>query len=252
MALNPYLSVHTKGYPTAQNLYESMLIENIQISGDDYYYIPRELSSRMDNIFGEDVLSSFSAYAILEMYLSDFTGYGGEQEMISKFGIEVRNTATFLVSRKRYGEVVVPILPEGRNAAVKWRPCEGDLIYVPVSKSLFEIKFCDDESPAFYQLSKKYIWSLRCELVQLNNEKFTTGVPDIDVFNINLDRLNTGINQEDGFSILCEDGGVMLDEDYVISQAYTEELGFGNNDDIKKEFMEIMNFDEKNPFSERF
>lgn len=251
--LNPYLSVHTTGYGPSQDLYESMVIENIQISGQNYYYIPRTLSGNFDQIFGEDVLSSFESYAEVEMYLSDFTGYGGESEMISKFGFEIRDTASFVISRKRYLEEVVPIVPSDRHEKLKWRPCEGDLIYAPFSKSLFEIKFVEDEAPGFYQLNKKYVWSIRCELVQLNNEKFSTGITDIDdMYNINVDRLNTCVLLETGFNVLCEDGGVMLDEDYQVSVPVDDLLGYGDNSEIKKQFLDIMNFDSSNPFNEKF
>jgi hypothetical protein len=253
MALNPYLSVHTNGYTTGRDLYENMIIENIQISGLDVVYIPRTLSSRFDQIFGEDVLSSFDSHVVIEMYLSDTSGFGGESEMISKFGFEIRDTASFIVSRKRYTEMVIPIVPSDRNDKLKWRPCEGDLIYLPVSKSLFEIKFVEDEAPGFYQLSKKYVWTIRCELVQLNNEKFETGHVEVDnAFNINIDRLNTAILIENGFTMLAEDGGVILGEDYEISSPVDDVIGYGDNDAIKKEFMEIMNFSEDNPFGERF
>jgi Virus neck protein len=250
--LNPYLSVHTTGYDTAHNLYADMIDENIEISGQEYYYIPRTLSDSMDNIFGEDILSSFNSYVSIPMYVLDFTGWGGEQEMLSKFGMEVRNTASFIISRRMYKDSVVPIVPANRHENLKFRPNEGDLIYVPFSNSLMEVKFVDDENPVFYQLSKKFVWSLRCELVTLNNENFNTGIPDIDAFNINLDRLNTGVNMETGFSIICEDGGNVLNEEYTVSEAYSEQLGFGNNDEIKREFMDIMNFDANNPFSSTF
>jgi len=251
--INPYLTSATTGYAPTQDLYESLIIENIQISGQNYYYIPRTLSTKFDQIFGEDVLSSFQSYAEIEMYLSDVTGYGGESEMLSKFGMEIRDTASFVISRKRYHDAVVPIIPSDRNEKIKYRPCEGDLIFAPFSKSLFEIKFVEDEAPSFYQLNKKFVWSLRCELVQLNNEKFSTGNQEVDsMFNINLDRLNTGILMENGFAILCEDGGVLLDESYQVSSPFDDVIGFGDNDAIKKEFMEIMNFSADNPFGEKF
>lgn len=251
--LNPYLNSATVGYAPTQNLYESLVIENIQISGQNYYYIPRTLSTKFDQLFGEDILSSFDSYAEIEMYLSDFTGYSGESEMLSKFGMEIRDTASFLISRKRFTDVVVPIIPLDRNEKLKWRPCEGDLIYAPFSKSMFEIKFVEDEAPGFYQINKKYVWTLRCELVQLNNESFNTGANEVDdMYNINIDRLNTGILMENGFNILTEDGGNLLDEDYVVSKPFDDMRGFGDNDTIKKEFMDIMNFDSNNPFAERF
>lgn len=251
--LNPYLNSATVGYAHTQDLYESLVIENIQISGQDYFYIPRTLSDRVDQVFGEDVLSSFDSYTEIEMYLSDFTGYSGESEMLSKFGMEIRDTASFIISRKRYTELVVPNVPADRNENIKWRPCEGDLIYAPFSKSLFEIKFVEDEAPGFYQINKKYVWALRCELVQLNNENFNTGSDEVDsLFGVNVERLNTGILAEDGSTLLTETGGVVLDEAYVVSKPFDDMLGFGDNDAIKKEFKDIMNFDANNPFAERF
>ena len=250
--LNPYLSSNTTGYAPTQNLYESLVIENIQISGQNYYYIPRILSAATDQIFGEDGLSTFEKAAQIEMYLSDFSGWGGEQEMISKFGFEVRNTATLTISRKRFQEEIYPITPDNRPENLKVRPCEGDFIYAPFSGSLLEIKFVDDEAPVFYQMNKKYTWSLRCELAQLNNERFNTGVPDIDAFGINLDRLNSATMQETGDGIMLEDGGTLIDEDFTVAEPYTEDVNYGNNVELKKEFMDIMNFDAKNPFSERF
>jgi len=119
--------------------------------------------------------------------------------------------------------------------------------------SLFEIKFVDDENPVFYQLSKKYTWSLRCELVQLNNERFTTGIPDIDLYGEGLDRLNMGIVMEDGSYLIQEgEGGIFIDESYTVGEPYMEQTNFGDNDLIKQEFMEILNFDANNPFADRF
>lgn len=253
MATNTYFTSHNQGNAAENDLYEGMVIESIQMTGQDYYYIPRELSDRFDQLFGEDVLSSFNNHAVIEMWLENFTGYGGESEMLSKFGLETRDTASFIVSRKRFAEVVVPIMPVGRNDNVKWRPCEGDLIYVPFSQSLFEIKFVEDEYPGFYQLRKKYVWSLRCELVQLNNDKFNTGIPEVDdTFGRNINRLNNTIQLEDGFALLWEDGGSVIDDEYEVSIPYDDLLGYGENAAIKKEFMDIMDFSSSDPFNERF
>lgn len=252
MTTNSYLHPQ-QGYSSEQDLYEGLVIENIQISGNDVMYIPRTISGNFDQIFGEDILSSFDSYATIEMWLSDFTGYGGESEMLSKFGMEIRDTASFMVSRKRFVEECTPIAPESRPDVIKVRPCEGDLIFVPFSKSLFEIKFVEDEYPGFYQLNKKYIWTLRCELVQLNNEDFNTGNQEVDdMFGNNLNRLGETILNENGTYMLTEDGGRMLDERYVVSKPFDDLLGYGDNDAIKKEFLGIMNFDAKNPFNEKF
>lgn len=251
--LSQYFTSHNRGFAAEQDLYESMIIENIQWSGQEYVYIPRHLSESFDQIFGEDVLSSFDSSASIEMWCENYNSYGGESEMISKFGMEIRDTATFIISRKRYSEEIVPIVPVDRNVSVKWRPCEGDLIYAPFSQSMFEIKFVEDEYPGFYQLKKKYVWALRCELVQLNNEKFQTGVDEIDdTFNTNINRLGYEFLQEDGFRLLTEDGGSFIQEDFYETKPYTDLVGYGDDDVLKREFMEIMDFDESSPFGERF
>ena len=245
--INQYLSAPTVGIQSEWNLYENMIIESIQVAGQNYIYIPRTLN-KLDQIFGEDVLSSFDSYAEIELYLSDFTGYGGESEMMSKFGMEIRDTASFVVSRRRYTETVVPIVPATRNEKLKWRPCEGDLIYSEFNKSLFEIKFVEDES-TFYQLRKKYVWTLRCELVMLNNEKFDTGNEEVDsYYNIGLNRLNNVLLSESGLDIVLEDGGNVIVEDYQESRPYDDMIGFGDNTSFKKEFLDIMQFDPNDPF----
>ncbi len=247
MTINSYFHASSKGHETEQKLYESIFIESIQISGQNYIYIPRTLN-KLDQIFGEDVLSSFDTYVEIEMYLLDFTGYAGESEMMSKFGMEIRDTASFIISRKRYKDVVVPILPDSRDEKLKWRPNEGDLIYSQFSKSLFLIKFVEDES-SFYQLNFKPGWTLRCELVILNNEKFDTGHDEIDqIFGTNLNRLDNVVKTESGFDIVLEDGGTLLTEDYVESKQPDDMAGYGDNSQFKKEFLEIMQFDPNDPF----
>jgi hypothetical protein len=250
MAVNQYFQTSETGYASEQDLVESLNIEAIQIAGQNYIYIPRTLN-KLDKIFGEDVLSSFDSYAEIEMYLLDFQGMGGQSEILTKFGMEIQDTASFIVSRKRFKETVVPIVPSTRNPAVAWRPNEGDLVYAPHSKSLFEIKFVEDEEPGYYQLNKKYVWTLRTELVQFNNEKFGTGYEEVDAyFGTNLNRLDMAFELEDGTGVIAmETGGYALLEDYVVSKEYDDMRGFGDNDAIKEEFVKIMNFDAKNPFA---
>jgi hypothetical protein len=249
---NPYFKAQ-KGVATEQALYERMIIESIEIAGLDVFYIPRKISDRMDQIFGEDVLSSFESYAEVCVYINDITAWGGEGQMLSKFGLEQRDTATIVIARKKYTDLVVPIVPSDRHEKLKWRPNEGDLIYLPFSHSLMEIKFVEDEDPSFYQLNKKFVWTMRCELMQLNNDKFDTGIPEVDdKFNLNFDRLAFNIMTEDGFSLLKEDGGVIVSEEYTVAEPYVEIANYGDNEEIKKEFLDIMNFNSDNPFNERF
>lgn len=248
MAVNQYFTAQT-GVVSEQDLVEKLNIEAIQIAGLDLVYIPRTIN-KLDRIFGEDVLSSFDSYATIEMYILDFQGAGGQSEMLSKFGMEIRDTMSFIVSRRRFNETVVPIVPVTRDPKVAWRPNEGDLIYLPYSKSLFEIKFVEDEEPSYYQLNKKYVWTLRAELIQFNNEKFDTGHAEVDAYYMaNLNRLDMCIQLEDGSGVLeLETGGYTLLEDYSVSKEYDDMRGFGDNDAIKAEFVKIMNFNEADPF----
>jgi len=251
MATNPYFQMANVGYASEQNLVEAMNIEAIQIAGIDLIYIPRTIN-KLDRIFGEDVLSSFDTYAKIEMYILDFQGAGGQSEILSKFGMEIQDTMSFIVSRKRYKEVVVPIVPSTRDPKVAWRPNEGDLIYLPFSKALYTIMFVEDEEPGWYQLQKKYVWSLRCELVQLNNEKFETGYNEVDeYFGANLNRLDMGFALESGSGVieLEGSGGYLLLEEYSVSKEYDDTRGFGDNDSIKQEFVKIMDFSSSNPFA---
>lgn len=246
--INSYFRGATVGYKPEQDFVESMVIESIQISGLNVIYIPRTMN-KIDKIFGEDILSTFEHYAEIEMYLVDYNGFGGNSEMLSRFGMQISDTASFLVSRKRFKEAVVPNLPVSRNENVTWRPNEGDLIYVPNNKSLLEIVFVEDEENAFYQLNKKYVWTLRCEMFRSNNEKVSTGHTDVDTYyGANINRLDMSILSETGFHIVPESGGYVLQEDYVVSKEYDDVRGYGDNDAIKKEFLQIMDFDESNPF----
>lgn len=236
------------GTPSEQAYVESMNIEAIQIAGIDIVYLPRTLN-KFDQVFGEDTLSSFNSHAIVEAWLQDYTGYGGEGEMIAKFGLEVRDTCTIIIARQRFTEEVVPVLPANRDATVTWRPNEGDLIYVPTSQSLFEIKFVEDEEPGFYQLNKKYVWSIRCELTQLNNETFNTGYAEVDdMYGENMNRLNDIIDDETGFDFIQESGGELLTEVQDNAKPYNDIIGYGDDDELAKEFLEIIDTSKKNPF----
>jgi hypothetical protein len=250
MPVNPYFQNANTGYASEQNLVEDLNIEAIEIAGLDVIDIPRTIN-KLDKIFGEDVLSSFDSYASIPMYILDFQGSGGQSEMLAKFGMEIRDTISFLVSRKRYKEIVVPIVPSSRDAKVVWRPNEGDLIFLPFSKSLYQIMFVEDEEPSFYQLSKKYVWTLRAELIQFNNETFATGHEEVDAYYMaNLNRLDMCILLEDGSGVMeLETGGYTLLEDYSVSKEYDDMRGFGDNEAIKAEFVKIMDFSDKDPFA---
>ena len=165
MAINKYFVNYNSKYE--QNLLEDLVVETIKIHGLDMYYIPRELVDR-ENIFGDDPISNFRQHFIIEMYIQSVDGFEGDGDIIGKFGLEIRDSATLVVSKKRF-----------QNVTDKFRPLEGDLIYFPLSKKFFEIKFVEHENP-FYQLGKNYVYSLSVELFQFSEEEIFTQIEEID------------------------------------------------------------------------
>ena len=144
MPRNVYFSQAVK---SEQNLYEDLIIESLKIYGQDVYYIPRTLVNR-DDILNEDPASKFDDAYLLEMYIENSDGFEGAGDLYSKFGLEIRDDATFIVSRRRW-ESRIGVFSSN---LVDPRPQEGDLIFLPMTNSFFEISYVEDDSP-FYQLS---------------------------------------------------------------------------------------------------
>lgn len=171
MTTNPYFKYNQR---SEQNLYEDLTIEALQFYGQDVYYLPREIINK-DSIFLDDVPSRFSSKYKIEMYIENTEGFDGEGDLFTKFGIELRDQATFVVARKRWKRLI------GNNLdAQNFRPREGDLIYLPLSKSIFQITKVETETP-FYQLSQLPTFRMQCELFEYNDEDFDTNIQDIDV-----------------------------------------------------------------------
>ena len=171
MPRNVYFSQAVK---SEQNLYEDLIIESLGIYGQDVYYIPRTLVNR-DNILGEDPASKFDDAYLMEMYIENTEGFEGAGDLYSKFGLEIRDDATFIVSRRRW-ESRIGVFSSN---LVDPRPQEGDLIFLPMTNSFFEISFVEDDSP-FYQLSNLPVYKMQCQLFEFNDEEFDTGVAEID------------------------------------------------------------------------
>jgi hypothetical protein len=158
-----------------QNLYEDLIIESLKIFGQDVYYIPRALVSR-DDILGEDRASKFDDAYLIEAYIENTDGFEGAGDLYQKFGLEIRDEATFIISRRQWQNLV----GIWNNAVDSNKPQEGDLIFLPMSNSFFEISFVEDEQP-FYQLSNLPVYKMQCSLFEYNEEDFETGVDAIDV-----------------------------------------------------------------------
>ena len=171
MPRNVYFSQAVK---SEQNLYEDLIIESLGIYGQDVYYIPRTLVNR-DNVLNEDPASSFDDAYLLEMYIENTEGFEGAGDLYSKFGLEIRDDATFIVSRRRW-ETRVGVFDDN---TVDPRPQEGDLIFLPMTNSFFEISYVEDDSP-FYQLSNLPVYRMQCSLFEYNDEDFDTGITAVD------------------------------------------------------------------------
>jgi len=204
MPVNPYF----KDYSGEQNLVEDLTIEIIKTMGRDMVYIPREKYNQ-DVLFGEQTGVSFKTGIPLEMYIDSVTGFQGQGDIVSKFGIEIKDNVNLTVSKKRFIEEV-----QTRAPSIT-RPREGDLVFFPLARALFEINFVEHENP-FYQLGKLYSYRLSCELFTYNQEDVHTGNTDIDA----ADTENKGLTAEN-------DEIERLDKDF-----------------------EILDFTETDPFSE--
>ena len=151
-----------------QELLHSLVTESIQIYGHDVNYIPRTLVNE-DTILGEDSISEYKDAYSIEMYIKSVDGFEGEGDLVSKFGLEIRDQIVFSVARRAF---------EGLDIGV--RPKEGDLIYFPLTEKLFQIMFVEHETP-FYQTGALPTFDLTCELFTYSDEKFDTGVEEVDV-----------------------------------------------------------------------
>lgn len=170
MPTNVYFSQKVK---SEQNLYEDIIIESLKIYGQDVMYLPRSMIR--DNLLNEVVESRFDDAYMVEMYIDTLQGFEGDQTLMSKFGLEIRDQATFIVARRSW-EKLVNIY--NNDITVK-RPMEGDLIYLPLAKTFFEIKFVEHEQP-FYQLSNLPVYKLQCEQFEYSNEVLNTDIQEID------------------------------------------------------------------------
>ena len=161
-----------------QNLVEDLVVESLRMYGHNCYYLPRTIVNE-DTILGDAANSSFDDAYEVELYLEGVEGFEGEGDLYSKFGVEVRDQATFIISRRTWERFVSLDV----NLVTGLRPNEGDLIYFPLSKSLFEIKFVEHENP-FYQLGKLFVFKMSCDLFEYSGEKFDT---EIDVLDTNIE-----------------------------------------------------------------
>ena len=285
MAVNKYFNHFN--YAREQDLVEDLTIESIKIYGHDVKYVPRTITAR-DNLYGEDPLSAFNDAADVEMYIKNVEGFEGEGDLLSRFGLQIRDEITFTLARKRFDqirteklmtEVGYNLLMEDANTAapsrqfltgnhetesivlesgtangysiLSNRPNEGDLIYFPMVDKTFEIKQVEHEQ-LFYQTGRLQTYDLRCELFEYSSESIDTGISEIDEiedkFSLNI------LDNQLLLDLDGEDGGLLDEEGGFIMQEYTVETtdAQANNTLFTADILagNIVDFSEDDPWSE--
>ena len=288
MAVNA--AFHTSNFSsitTERNLYANLVTEAIQIYGHDIHYIDRTIISE-DTTFGEDTLSMFRQSAKIEMYVENAEGgYQGEKELMSKFGLQNLSEITFVVSKNRFQELTKQLTIEDGtdttggsiliesgtidnldNAVVfegsdfyllnetdatdSDRPLEGDLVFHPIMKKLFQVNFVDHDQP-FHQLDNNPVYKLQCRTFDYSSERLDTGISDIDAIEeaLSVDTLNYQFTLEEstsGETLLLETEHWLIQEDYIVGDGVIDKTSqnelFDRLDDT------VLDFTESNPFGD--
>ena len=177
MALNPFF---LQGSPGEQNLMQQLIDEQLKIYGVEITYIPRKIVNR-STVFEELERSKFDDNFLLEAYVETWDGYGGQGDIMTKFGMTLKDELTVSISRERFEDFIAPFMESmpDDEIIIDTRPREGDLLFFPLGNRLFEVKFVEHEDP-FYQLGKNYVYKLQCELFEYEDEVIDTGVEEID------------------------------------------------------------------------
>ena len=177
MALNPFF---LQGSANEQRLIQELINEQLKIYGVEVTYIPRKFV-RKETIIKEVSSSKFYDNFSLEAYVANYEGYGGSGDILTKFGMNLKDELTLIISKERFEDFISPFLEAASDDEIvlSSRPREGDIVYFPLGGRLFEIKFVEHEQP-FYQLGKTYVYELKCELFQYEDEVLDTSIDEID------------------------------------------------------------------------
>lgn len=266
MARNRYFNQYAP-VKQEQKLVEDLIIEAIKIYGVDVYYLPRT-HVNLDRLYSEDASMKFTDALEMEMYIKSFDGFMGQEDFLSKFGLQIDETITFVVAQKRFDQALKTCLmteysynivsEEGDellqestyNYETILRPREGDLLWFPMAGYLYEVKFTENIE-FFYQLGKIYTYELRCQRYEYSSEKLDTGITDIDnveeIYSQSSEFVPKILSEADEL-ILNEDGTyIAWDEINIERQDVTAE-----NEYLQSKIGEddILDFSERNPFSE--
>ena len=276
MARNRYFNQYAP-VKQEQTLVENLIVESIKIYGIDGHYIPRT-HVNLNKFYGEDASMLFDDALPMEMYVKSFDGFQGQEDFLSKFGLQIDESITFVVAQKRFNESLKPLYQTeyGYNILMEdsenllnedmqigsdgrplinydyeniLRPREGDLIWVPMMGYMYEIKFTENIEN-FFQLGKLYTYEMRCDRYEYSSERIDTGVADIDgiedQFSLSTDNVEKSL-LEDGELLLLEDSTRIVNEGTVVVNADVA----ADNEYIGEKLIDddVLDFSEKNPFA---
>jgi hypothetical protein len=268
MARNTYFNQYT-AVASEQTLLEDLIIESIRIYGIDAYYLPRT-HVNLDLLYSEDASMLFDDALEMELFVKSFDGFMGQQDFLSKFGLQVDESITFSVAQKRFtqslstkligekgnnliteaAEYLQPDLSTNYDYSSILRPREGDLIWIPIMGFMYEIKHAEN-AENFYQLGRLYTYEIKCDRLEYSSERIDTDVPEIDAVEdtFTQDLLGFEMLDEEGDRILVEFGtetGSLLQEEYI-----NEEVVGAQNSLIQEEVgdEDVLDFSERNPFA---
>jgi Virus neck protein len=229
-----------------QELLEDLIIEAIQIYGENIIYIPRKVTN-FDQLYTADDQSVYDTSYEVEMYIKSVNGFTGDGNFMSKFGLEIRDQVVFSVAQRTF-------LSEVAAYTTQLRPNEGDIIYFPLNQKCFQIKSVT-KLEMFYQLGGLQTWEMTCELFEYSNEVFNTGIPEIDIlqtkFSTNV--LDYSIRDQDDVYLTDEDDNFLVVEQYnlesIVPGAENETLNNGSNN-FPSGSSSFIDFSVVDPFSE--
>jgi len=227
------------GASSEQLLIEELIIESIRIYGHDVFYLPRQTVD-LDDVFNEDTLTKFDDTYSIEMYIKNVEGFDGEGDFVSRFGLEVRDRITFTVSKRKFEEDIASL-------TFVERPKEGDLIFFPLNKKMYEIKFVEHEA-IFYQMGQLQTFDIICELFEYSQEEFNTNIPNIDVIetreSIPAAMARSYIATEANSNIVTQSGIEIINDGFSIRDTDPTD----RSDEFESEGSGIIDFSERNPF----
>jgi hypothetical protein len=262
-----------------KSLYADLVTEAIHHRGHSVYYLDRALVAE-DTVLGEDALSKFNTQSLIEMYMEDSDGgFAGEREIMSQFGLQNLSEATFVVSKTKFQEKTKQLQIETATDSTSSgsiqlesgtisdsqisyilnetvatdadRPFEGDIIYHPTLKKLFEINFVDHDDP-FHQLDSNPVYKLKCRLFDYGSDELSTGITEIDAITDDL----SVASSDDKFALENETGSIIIENAEDTGDVeYLVQEGYHIGDSAQNELFDtlddtVLDFSESNPFGD--